>query len=129
MDNQFLCFIRNVGKDIEGENVYEFLFTSLPDEFWGENFEYMPCCLVNELIPDENLYDHVKTLKTTINLDLIQNSCCFSMQDCTDQIVALAYENISLYETYPEDGRLVLHYGMSYEDVENALSEKKLNFE
>ena len=129
MESRSLCFIRYVGEDVEGFNVYEFLFTSMVDEFWGENFEYMPCCLCNELIPNEDMYDLVKTVKTKMRFGLIQNSCCFSFQDCIDQIVALCWEDISTYEVYPEDGRLVLNYGMSYEDVEEILSNRNIILE
>lgn len=129
MESRSLCFIRHVGEDVEGLNIYEFLFTKMADEFWGENFEYMPCCLCNELVPDENMYDVIKIVKTKLKLGLIQNSCCFSFQDCIDQIVALCWEDISTYDEYPEEGRLVLNYGMEYHDVVEALSEKNIVFE
>lgn len=129
MESRFLCFIRFIGKDVEGLNNYEFLFTTMPDEFWGENFEYMPCCLCNELIPDENMYDLVKKIRTDIDLDLIQKSCCFSFQDCIDGIVALGWQSLTNLETYPDDGRLVLQYGMEYDEVVEALSNKNIVFE
>lgn len=103
MEPKSLCFIRHVGKDVEGLNIYEFLFTTMVDEFWGENFEYMPCCLCNELIPDENMYDLVKRIKTDIDLDLIQKSCCFSFQDCIDGIVALGWQSLINLDAYPDD--------------------------
>ena len=129
MGSRYLCFIRHVGKDVEGLNIYEFLFTTMIDEFWGENFEYMPCCLCNELIPDENMYDLVKRIKTDIDLDLIQKSCCFSFQDCIDGIVALGWQSLINLDAYPEDGRLVLNYGMEYDEVVEALSNKNIVFE
>lgn len=129
MESRFLCFIRFIGKDVEGLNNYEFLFTTMPDEFWGENFEYMPCCLCNELIPDENMYDLVKKIRTDIDLDLIQKSCCFSFQDCIDGIVALGWQSLTNLETYPEDGRLILDYGMEYDEVVDVLTNKNIVFE
>lgn len=129
MEPRSLCFIRHVGKDVEGLNIYEFLFTTMVDEFWGENFEYMPCCLCNELIPDENMYDLVKRIKTDIDLDLIQKSCCFSFQDCIDGIVALGWQSLINLDAYPDDGRLVLQYGMEYDEVVEALSNKNIVFE
>lgn len=129
MDNKKLCFIKYIGCDIDGYNQYEFLFTEKIDEFWGENFEYMPCCLCNELIPFDNSYELTKKLKTKIKLCLIQNSCCFSYQDAIDQIVSIAYEDISEYDEYPENGRLILFFGDDYDDVINKLSDKELEFE
>lgn len=34
MKNEYLCFIKLIGKDIEDMYTYEFLFTDNPDEFW-----------------------------------------------------------------------------------------------
>lgn len=122
-DNLFLCFIKKVGEDIDGNNIYELLFTEDIETFFGENFEYKPCCLCNELIPFEDTYSVVKTIKIKMKLDLIQESCCFSFGDCQDGIVAIAYENIDDYEEYPENGRLIFHYGESYNDIEKKLAE------
>ena len=95
----------------------------------GENFNVLPCCLCDGLIPDENAYDTVKLLRTKLNLSLIQDSCCHSFQDCADGIIALAFENMDDYEEYPEDGRLVLPYGITLEETEELLANKSLVFE
>lgn len=34
MENEFLCFIKYIGVDIDGNNQYEFLFTEKPDIVW-----------------------------------------------------------------------------------------------
>lgn len=57
--------------------------------FGGEDFEQFPSCLCNDLTPNEEDYDTIKIIKTNINLSLIQNSCCFNIQDAMDGIVAL----------------------------------------
>lgn len=124
MDNLKLCFIKFVGTDLNGINRYEFLFTNKINEFWGENFEYMPCCLCNELVPYDNSYDKIETVNTSIKLNLIQDSCCFSYQDAIDGIVAIGYEDISDYDEYPSNGRLVLHFGEDYDNVLNKLDNK-----
>lgn len=126
MVNEYLCFVKFIGTDIDGYNSYEFLFTDNIDEFWGENFEYMPCGLCNELIPNEDSFNKVFVLRTEMKLELIQNSCCFSMQDCIDRCVSMCYENIEIYDEYPENGRLVLHFGESYEEVILKLANKNL---
>lgn len=128
MENLYLCFIKSIGKNVNNENIYELIFTDKVDTFWGENFEYMPCCLCNELIPNVNDYKLIKTINTTINLSLIQNSCCHSMQDCMDGIIALAWEDISDYDEYPENGRLILHYGITYDETQLLLAQKNILF-
>ena len=117
-DNITLCFVRTIGNDVDGNNLYELFFTEESDTFWGDGFEYMPASLVNELTPNEDSYSVVKTIKTNLKLSLATESCCHSMQDCIDGIIALAYEDISGYDEFPDEGRLVLHFGDSYSDVE-----------
>ena len=48
-----LGFIRLIGEEADGYYRYEFIFTDNIDEFWGDDFEQKPCCLVNSLIPKE----------------------------------------------------------------------------
>ena len=127
MDEQLnLCFIRLIGEETDGYYRYEFIFTNNIDEVFGENFEFKPCCLVNELIPSDEYITEIKIVKTKIKLDLIQNNCCFGMQDCMDGIVALAFENIDAYENYPEDGRIYFMFGESMEEVERKLALKNI---
>lgn len=126
MDDVKLCFIKYVGIDINGVNEYEFLFTDKIDEFWGDNFEYMPSCLCSELTPFEDSYNLVKKVKTNIKLSLIQDSCCFSFQDAIDGIVAIAFEDISNYDEYPQEGRLILSFGEDYTNVMEELSKREI---
>ena len=72
------------------------------------------------------MYEYVKELKTEIILDLAQDNSCFSMQDCRDNIIALAYENIDDYEEYPDEGRIVIHFGESIDEVEKMLAKRNL---
>lgn len=127
-DNEqlYLGFIRLIGAEADGIDNYEFIFTNNIDEFWGENFEYKPCCLCNDLIPNDEYITEIHKVKTKIKFDLIQDNCCFSMQDCMDGIISLAWENIDEYEEYPENGRLVFNFGESYDEVERKLALKNI---
>ena len=125
-ENLFLCFIKYIGEDINNMNTYELLFTKTPDTFWGENFEYFPSCLCNELIPNKEEYEMVKTITTNVKLDLAINYCCFSYQDVTDMIIPIAWESLADLEEYPEDGRLILRYGITYQETELLLSKKNI---
>ena len=58
-----------------------------------------------------------------IKLDLVQNNCCFSMSDCYDGILALAWQNIDELDEYPEEtGRLFFMFGETLDEVENKLA-------
>lgn len=127
--NIYLGFIRLIGEENDGNYRYEFIFTDNPDEFFGENFEYKPAGLVNDLLPSEEYITEVRIVKTKLKLDLIQNNMCFSMQDCFDNIVAVAWQNIDDMEEYPEDGRLYFMFGELFENVEKKLAMKNILFE
>ena len=124
----FLCFIRLVGEEVDGLFRYEFIFTDRPDECWGENWDYKPAGLVGELSPDEEYVTEVHVLLTKIKFELIQDNCCFSLQDCIDGCVAIAAESLDGYDSYPEDGRLVFMFGESLDRVEEKLAMKHLLF-
>ena len=123
-DKVSLLFVRLIGEENDGYYRYEFMFTDNPDEAWGENWEFKPCCLVNDLMPSDEYISEVHIVKTKIKFDLIQDNCCFGMQDCLDGIVAVAFENIDDLEEYPDDGRLVFMFGEDYDEVERKLATK-----
>lgn len=121
-----LCFVNVVGMEEDGKYRYEFIFTDDIDNVWGENFDEKPAGLINNLMVDEQYKAETHVVRTKIKFDLVQQCCCFGMQDCMDGIVALAYENIDDYESYPDDGRLVFNFGESYFDVESKLAMKSI---
>jgi hypothetical protein len=125
-ENINLCFIRLIGEENDGYYRYEFIFTNNIDEFWCENGEYKPCCLVNDLQPMDEYITEIHIVKMKIKLDLIQNNCCFGFQDCTDGIIALAWENMDGYDEYPSDGRIFFRFGESFEEVESKLAIKNI---
>lgn len=126
LDEVYLCFIRLIGEENDGYYRYEFIFTDNPDEVFGENWEYKPAGLVNDLIPSDEYIAEVHIVKTKVKLDLIQNNNCFSMQDALDGIVSIAWENIDSYDSYPENGRIFFMFGESMEEVERKLALKNI---
>ena len=126
LKEQYLCFVRLIGEETDGNYRYEFIFTDNPDEVWGEKWEYKPACLVNDLMPSEEYITEVQIVKTKIKFDLIQDNCCFGLQDALDGIVAIAHENIDDYDSYPEDCRLVFMFGETEYEVSNKLAKKNI---
>ena len=43
--NEYLAFVRKIGNTINGDNIYEFMFTTVPDVVWGDNFNIIPARL------------------------------------------------------------------------------------
>lgn len=127
MDNEYkLGFINLVGTENDGNYLYELIFTDNPDEFWGDGFEYKPCCLYKGIKPDEKYAVEVVNIRTEIKLELIQDNCCFGMQDALDGIVAIAYQSLDGLDEYPEDGRLYFMFGETFEEVERKLAIKSI---
>ena len=117
----FLCFINHIGQDSNDNQVYELLFTEDKDNFFGEDFEYKPCCLINNMIPFQNAYQEIRQLTTNLELTLIQSSCCCSFTDCQDGIIPLAY-------AYGNNDELVfkLDYGLSLSETEQILAKNNI---
>ena len=122
----YLCFIRLIGEENDGYYRYEFIFTDNVDEVFGENFNQKPACLVNGLIVDDKYITEIHIVKMKIKLDLIQDNCCFSIADSYDGIIALAWENVDVYDEYPDDGRIFFRFGETLDEVDNKLAMKNI---
>lgn len=127
MENDLkVIYVKYVGTDSDKLKVYHFLIDENAEDAWADNWDDKPSCNCGDLQPKEDMYDYVKELKTDITLDLAQDNCCFSMQDCRDHCVALAYENLDNAEQYPEGGRIVILFGDNLDDVEAMLAKRDL---
>lgn len=114
-----LVFVHKKGVDIDGIQTYQFLFSS-SDDVDGEEWGTFPAHGKPEA-PSEDVIDLIIEFSFDILLDLALNSSIYTMYDCVDGVVALAYENILGYEKYP-DPRLVFMYGESHPAVMKKLS-------
>lgn len=119
----FLCFIRKIGENYDGNQIYDFYFTSDLENFWGDDFEQKPAGICNNLIPYEDTYTEIKRVTLKFKLDLSQDQTCLSMQDVIDGCCALAWENIDDIE-YPEDGRIIFNFGEPLSEVENKIAKR-----
>jgi len=125
----YLGFVRCLSiPDAEGEYIYEFYFTEYPDEFFGDDFGEVPCSICSDLRPYDETYSTVQKLHVPFKLVPITESIQFSVQDAIDNCVALCYEDLFDKE-YPEDGRLVFHFGEKYDKVLEKLGRRNLYFE
>lgn len=124
-----IVFIKKIGKSNDNMNLYEFLFSNEIESVWGLDWEVKPANICNIQNLDEDMFQEKHIIKTSIDLYLVQKNNCFSMQDCIDGIIPLCWEDISEYEDYPEDGRLIIHFGKTFDEVKQLLMMKGLNFE
>ena len=127
-NNLKVVFILHIGRDSDGMNIYRFFLSRDTEETFAEGWAEKPSCneRIEDLVIDESMYECEKELKTNIKLDLAQDNCCFSMQDCRDHIVALGYENLDEAEEYPEPCRIVILFGDDIDDVERMFAQRDM---
>ena len=121
-----VIYVLYVGKNTDDEYIYHLLISNDKEKTWAEGWENKPACVMRDLTPEDDMYEYIAELKTDLILDLAQDNCCFSMQDCRDNVVALASENLEEAEEYPEEGRIVIHFGDSVDEVEKMLAKRDI---
>lgn len=124
MDNLFLIYVNIVGKDYKGNYLYEFIFSDTTKDIDGEDFDTYPAS-GRPQPPFQHFIKKVGRLESELILDVVQNSDTFAVFDSLDGVIALAWENINSYTTYPEH-RLCFTFGEPIKDVEAKLYEKDL---
>ena len=128
-ESQELClvYVKHLGTDIDGTNIYHFYLSENVDDAFGEGWGEVPACNVPRKLMelDSNLYSYVMECKTEMKLDLAQDCCCFSMQDSRDHIVAIAWENLDNAEEYPEP-RIILQYGDTVDTLERLFAKRDI---
>ena len=89
--NEFLAFVKNIGNTLDGQNIYEFMFTTVPDVVWGDNFNIIPAGIIPNITPEPNCLSRKGRVITDIDFNLACKSTCFSMMDSIDGIIALCF--------------------------------------
>lgn len=117
----YLVYVNQVGKNYQGNYLYEFIFSDTIKNIDGEYWDQFPASGRPEP-PHEHFIKKVGRLESELKLDVIQNSDTFAVWDAVDGVIALAWENINAYETYPEK-RLCFRFGESLEEVKDKLYE------
>ena len=119
--NEYLAFVRKIGNTLNGDNIYEFMFTTVPDVVWGENFNIIPAGIIPNLIPEKNCLSRKGRVITDIDFKLACESTCFSMMDCIDGVISVCFTEAGI------DNEFKFDFGETFESVVNTL--KKYNLE
>lgn len=118
-----LIYIHNLGLNSEDKFQYNLYFIQKDFELCNENWTEDIAGLFNDkYIPNNK--NKIFSMISEKPLSIITDNLCLGMKHAIDGVVALAWEDISDYEEYPEDGRLILFYGETLENVKNILHEK-----
>jgi len=121
-----LTYVNALNKNYKGELIYEFLFSKNEEVNFGYDWEITPASSGQQTPPPVNEIIAISTLKTDeIELELATNSDTFSMYDCVEKIIALAWEK----ESPDNEVRLVFHFGETAQSVKDKLYSRDIIIE
>lgn len=127
--NEYLAFVDYLGKSIEGEYIYRFDFTNNPDLVWGEYFNVAPTIIIPDLQPENEVIVKSARIKLDKPLNIAKKNGCFSMQDCFDGIISLAFTELTEEDTiYCNDEPLKFDFGETFDTVVEKLNNCGYNF-
>jgi hypothetical protein len=124
MEKLFLIYVNHVGKSYKGTFIYEFIFSDVLTGIDGDDWDTFPASGRPEP-PHDIFIKYVGKIDSYLKLDMVQNSDTFAVWDAVDGVIALAWENVNAYDSYPEH-RLCFKFGESIEEVKDKLYEKDL---
>lgn len=116
-----LVYVKPIINGSDKQNYeYDFLFSETPEVVWGPDWTDNAPNICGDISPEPSTYNVVKRVKSPIELKVIQENSCYSMEYAINRSVALAWLNLEGLEEYPQH-RLVFHFGDSYLEVEAQL--------
>ena len=123
--DEVLVFVKPICKNTDQTYEYDLFFSDTPDIVWGVDWEVNTPGLVesDEITPDSTTYNKVIRIKLPFPLKTIEETYCYSMEYAIARIIALSWIDIENMEEYPENGRMVLYFGDSFEHVKGVLSD------
>ena len=125
----YLIYVNGLGPNYKGDNIYEFIFSDVKEEVWGESWDSKPSN-GNPLPPNIEFIRKVGVLKNAeIKLSLIQDSDFFSMIDTLDDVIALAWESDDSDINFDIEKRLVFRYGEDEKKIKDKLYERDIVLE
>lgn len=121
---EVLVYVNFICKNIDGTFEYELLFSDTPNFVWGPFWdEYSPRSN-GDIKPDDSTYTKTKRLITTKKLKTAEETTCHSMEYATYGILGLAWIDLDVLDEYPENGRCVLMFGDTYNEVLDKISKQ-----
>jgi hypothetical protein len=125
----YLIYVNGLGPNYKGDNIYEFIFSDVKEDVWGENWESKPSN-GNPLPPNIEFIKKVGVLKNSeIKFSLIQDSDFFSMIDSLYDVIALAWESEDSDVNFEMEKRLVFRFGEDEKTIKNKLYERDIVLE
>lgn len=123
-----LVFIKKIGLNFKGNTKYEFLFSDSAENVMDSSWTITPAN-GNVTIPIESV-ELSKSFTTELTFELLENSKKFSYFDAVEGVIAICWEDISMYtdKEIPTD-RLIFNYGDKIDVVKDKLKVRGLVFD
>ena len=91
---EYLAFVDEVGRSLDGGYIYRFDFTVDKEAVWGEFFNVAPAGIIPNLQADKNTLSSTGNVIFPTKMIIAKRNYCFSMQDCIDGIIPLIFSEI-----------------------------------
>lgn len=122
MGEDYIVFAEPIGK-INGDNyIYRFLFSDTPDIVWGDDFNVTPAAGIPGIHPASEGITKEWRVVSSKKLGTAVKSTWFSMQDCIDGIISLAFSE-------EENTDIVINFGDSIDKVTDILKNNNIFFQ
>lgn len=118
---EYLAFVDEVGRTLDGKYIYRFDFTIDSETVWGEFFNVAPSAIVPDMQPDRNTLSRSGKAILPRKMSIAKHSYCFSMQDCIDGIMPLMFSEIDENTLEYEGSPLFFNFGEPLELVESKI--------
>jgi hypothetical protein len=125
---EYLGFVDEIGRTIDGKYVYRFDFTVDKDTIWGEYFNITPSAIIPDLQADINSLTKQAKVIFPREMVIAKKNFCFSMQDCIDGIIPLIFCEIDEETIIIDEKPFFIRFGETYENVEKILEKAGLSF-
>lgn len=119
--NEYLAFVDFVGMTIDGRYIYRLDLTTDTETVWGDFFNIAPAALVPDIQPDNNTLSHSFKAIFPRELVIAKKNFCFSMQDCIDGIIPLAFSEIDDNMIKDNGVPFYLPFGEPFEKIKDLL--------
>ena len=123
MEQEYLAFVDEIGRTIEGKYLYRFDYCKDTEIVWGNYFNITPAIIVPNIQPDNNCLSSTEEVISPKKLELAKTNGCFSMQDCIDGIISICFSQINDDNSiYYNEEPLKFDFGEKIEEVRDRLS-------
>lgn len=115
---------------IDGLYHYKLFFSDTPEDVWGIDWEIDNVSStyedIEDCVPDSTTYSKIMGIGSELPLKTIEETTCYSMEYATYDIIALSWIDIDRMDVYPENGRMVFHFGQTMKEIREILEKNNI---